>query len=87
MTAMQMIDATLRPSGWPDAATVLRERWIDCALPFEKAHFLTGFPRDGGKFAFAPDWAATGRQAGRDAAAAGPHGDDRRHPGRTGRSG
>ena len=43
---------------------MLRERWIDCALPFEKAHFLTGFPRDGGKFAFAPDWAALGDKHG-----------------------
>src|SRR3979409_167028 len=44
MTAMELIDATLLASGWPDAATVLRERWIDAALPFEDAHFLTGFP-------------------------------------------
>jgi anaerobic selenocysteine-containing dehydrogenase len=64
MTAMQIIDATLRASGWPDAQTVLRERWIDGALPFEKAHFLTGFPRAGGKFAFAPDWAAMGDARG-----------------------
>jgi anaerobic selenocysteine-containing dehydrogenase len=64
MTAMQLIDATLRASGWPDAETVLRERWIDGALPFDKAHFLTGFPRDGGKFAFAPDWAAMGDAGG-----------------------
>lgn len=64
MTAMQIIDATLRASGWPDAETVLRERWIDGALPFEKAHFLTGFPRAGGKFAFAPDWAAMGDTQG-----------------------
>ena len=60
MTAMEVIDATLRASNRPDAATVLREKWIDCALPFDKAHFLTGFPRAGGKFAFAPDWTATG---------------------------
>ncbi len=47
MTAMEIIDETLRASGWPDAATVLRERWIDAALPFEQAHFLTGFPAAG----------------------------------------
>ena len=35
MTAMQIIDATLRASGWPDAETVLRERWIDALLPFD----------------------------------------------------
>ena len=64
MTAMQIIDATLRASGWPDAETVLRERWIDGALPFDQAHFLTGFPRAGGKFAFAPDWKAMGDTRG-----------------------
>jgi anaerobic selenocysteine-containing dehydrogenase len=64
MTAMQLIDATLRASGWPDAETVLRERWIDAALPFETAHFLDGFPRAGGRFAFAPDWKAMGDKRG-----------------------
>ncbi len=60
MTAWEMIDATLRASGWPDAATVLRNRWHDAALPFEQAHFLTGFPQPGGRFRFAPDWARIG---------------------------
>jgi anaerobic selenocysteine-containing dehydrogenase len=60
MTAMELIDATLRASGWPDAETVLRERWIDAAMPFEKAHFLTGFPQPDKRFHFAPDWAALG---------------------------
>ncbi len=60
MTAMQIIDATLRASGWPDAETVLRARWIDAALPFEAAHFLTGFPQPDKRFHFAPDWAALG---------------------------
>jgi anaerobic selenocysteine-containing dehydrogenase len=60
MTEMEIIDATLRASGWPDAATVLRERWIDAALPFEQAHFLTGFPQADKRFHFAPDWAALG---------------------------
>jgi anaerobic selenocysteine-containing dehydrogenase len=60
MTEMQIIDATLRASGWPDAATVLRERWIDAALPFDQAHFLTGFPQADKRFHFAPNWAALG---------------------------
>ena len=60
MTAMQIIDATLRASGWPDAETVLRERWIDTALPFEQAHFLAGFPQPDKRFHFAPNWAALG---------------------------
>jgi len=64
MTEMQIIDATLRASGWPDAATVLRERWIDGALPFDQAHFLTGFPTGDKRFHFAPDWAAMGDTRG-----------------------
>ena len=42
---MEIIDATLRASGWPDAKTVLEQRWIDIAPPFADAHFLTGFRR------------------------------------------
>ncbi|HET8997407.1 MAG TPA: molybdopterin oxidoreductase family protein [Acetobacteraceae bacterium] len=64
MTEMEIIDATLRASGWPDAATVLRERWIDGALPFDQAHFLSGFPTADKKFHFAPAWAAMGDTRG-----------------------
>jgi anaerobic selenocysteine-containing dehydrogenase len=60
MTAMEIADETLKASGWPDAATVLRERWIDAMPPFEDAHFLTGFPTPDKKFHFAPDWARFG---------------------------
>ena len=60
MTEMQLIDATLRASGWPDAETVLHAHWIDGALPFEDAHFLTGFPTRDRRFHFAPDWASLG---------------------------
>jgi anaerobic selenocysteine-containing dehydrogenase len=60
MTAMEIIDATLKASGRPDAATVLRERWIDAMPAFEDAHFLTGFPTRDRRFHFAPNWAALG---------------------------
>jgi len=60
MTAMQLIDATLKASGWPDAETVLRERWIDAMPAFETAHFLTGFPQPDKRFHFAPDWTRFG---------------------------
>jgi anaerobic selenocysteine-containing dehydrogenase len=53
MTAMQLVDATLRASGWPDAATVGRQRWIDAQPGFADSHFLNGFGH-GGKFRFAP---------------------------------
>ena len=60
MTAMELIDATLQASGKPDAATVLREKWIDVMPKFEDAHFLTGFATRDKRFHFAPDWAALG---------------------------
>jgi anaerobic selenocysteine-containing dehydrogenase len=64
MTAMELIDATLARSNRPDAATIQRERWVDVMLPFEDAHFLTGFPTKDRRFHFAPDWAALGANHG-----------------------
>ena len=60
MTAMEIADETLRVSGWPDAETVRRERWIDAMPPWEETHFLNGFPQPDKKFHFAPDWARFG---------------------------
>ncbi len=60
MTAMQVVDATLRASGWPGAAEVVARRWIDADEGFERSHFLTGFGFPDGRFRFAPDWAAVG---------------------------
>ena len=60
MTEMEIIDETLRVSGWPDARTVLEQRWIDIAPPFADAHFHHGFPQKDKRFHFAPDWRAIG---------------------------
>lgn len=60
MTAMELIDATLRASGWPDAKTVLERRWIDAQPDFATSHFLDGFGHPDGRFRFAPDWKAFG---------------------------
>ena len=60
MTAMEMIDATLRASGWPGAAEVLAAKWIDAAATFDQAHFIGGFGAPGARFRFAPDWASLG---------------------------
>ena len=60
MTAMEIVDETLRVSGRPDAATVMKERWVDVMTPFEEAHFLNGFPTRDKRFRFAPDWASLG---------------------------
>jgi anaerobic selenocysteine-containing dehydrogenase len=60
MSAMDMVEATLKSSGWPDVATLRSQRWHDCQPDFETAHFLNGFGWPDRKFRFAPDWAAMG---------------------------
>ena len=60
MTAMEIIDATLLASGWPDAKTVLERRWIDAQPNFEDSHFLTGFGHPDRKFHFAANWSLIG---------------------------
>jgi len=60
MTAWEMIDETLRASGWPDAKTVLEQRWVDAMPSFEVAHYVDGFATPDKKFHFAPDWASMG---------------------------
>ena len=61
MSAMALADATLRASGWPGAAQVQAERWLDAQVPFETAHFLDGFGHADGRFHFRADWHALGR--------------------------
>jgi anaerobic selenocysteine-containing dehydrogenase len=61
MTAWEIIDWTLQASGWPDAATLLAEKFHDCQPPFEHAHYLDGFRTPDGKFHFAPDWSRVGK--------------------------
>ena len=60
MTAMQLVDATLRASGWPGAQEVIARRWIDAADSFERSHFQDGFGWPDRRFRFAPDWAGLG---------------------------
>ena len=60
MTAWQLIDTTLRCSGYPDAAALKEARWLDCTTDFETSHFLNGFATPDKRFHFAPDWQAIG---------------------------
>ncbi len=60
MSAWEVIEATLAASGLPDAETIHAAGGLDCALPFERAHFLDGFGWPDGRFRFAPDWTALG---------------------------
>ena len=61
MTEMELIDETLRVSGWPEAREVIDRRWIDAQPSFEDSHFLNGFGHPDKRFRFKPDWAGIGR--------------------------
>lgn len=60
MTSWELADWTLKASGFPDAATLKEKRWHDCAIPFERAHFLDGFGTKDRRFHFRPDWKSVG---------------------------
>ncbi len=60
MTVWEIIDETLRTSGWPDAESLYAAHWQDCALPSDSMRFLDGFGHADGRFHFKADWAAIG---------------------------
>jgi anaerobic selenocysteine-containing dehydrogenase len=60
MTAVELLDATLRASGrgtWQEAAD---RGWIEYVRSFEESHFFDGFPSSDERFHFKPDWSAVG---------------------------
>ncbi len=57
MTPRELIDWTLRRSGWGSLADLERNRWIDCQPDFATAHYVDGFAWEDRKFRFKPDWA------------------------------
>jgi anaerobic selenocysteine-containing dehydrogenase len=56
MTPRELIDVTLRESGWGTLAELEAQRWIDCQPDFETSHYLNGFAYPDGKFRFKPEW-------------------------------
>ncbi len=58
MTPRELIDATLRKSGWGTLAELEANRWIDCQPDFATAHYVHGFAYPDGKFRLKPDWPA-----------------------------
>jgi anaerobic selenocysteine-containing dehydrogenase len=56
MSPRELIDWTLRHSGWGTLDELAAKRWIDCQPDFETAHYLEGFAYPDGKFRFKPDW-------------------------------
>lgn len=60
--AWELIDRTLRATGHPGADETHAMGWIDCSLPFDKAHFLDGFGFPDGKFRFKANWEEIGTE-------------------------
>lgn len=56
MSPREIIDETLRKSGWGTLDELEANRWIDCQPDFEAAHYIRGFAYPDGKFRFKPDW-------------------------------
>ena len=56
MTPRQLIDATLKASGWGTLAELESRKWIDCQPDFDTAHYAKGFGYPDGRFRFKPDW-------------------------------
>jgi anaerobic selenocysteine-containing dehydrogenase len=60
ISAIELIDQTLRISGLPDVESFPQDGRLDCCPPFETGHFLDGFAHADGKFHFRADWRAIG---------------------------
>jgi len=60
MSSWELIDATLKRSGYADAQSIYEKRWHDCAKEFTAAHFLDGFETPDRRFHFSPDWSRLG---------------------------
>jgi anaerobic selenocysteine-containing dehydrogenase len=59
LTAWELVDATLKASGWPGADELSEARWHDCIAGTD-THFAKGFGTPDGRFHFKPDWSRVG---------------------------
>ena len=58
LSAVELIDRTLRASGLPDVESFPADGRLDCCPPFATGHFLDGFAHAYRKFHFRADWPA-----------------------------
>jgi anaerobic selenocysteine-containing dehydrogenase len=56
MSALELIEETLKVSNYPSADEIIETTGYDLRPSFEEAHFLTGFAHLNGRFHFKPDW-------------------------------
>ena len=64
MTAWDVIDTTLKNSGYPGANELKAKRLFDVGGDFRQTHFLDGFPQPDRRFHIRVDWAALGDDRG-----------------------
>jgi anaerobic selenocysteine-containing dehydrogenase len=60
MSAWEIIDETLKRSGWSGADDLHQRHWQDTAVSSERMRFLDGFGHPDGKFRFKADWSSIG---------------------------
>jgi len=63
LSSREIIDWTLRNSGWGSLEDLEAARWHDCQPPFATAHYLEGFAHADRRFHFAPDWSRLPQQS------------------------
>ncbi len=63
LSSREIIDWTLRNSGWGSLEELEAARWHDCQPPFATAHYLEGFAHADRRFHFAPDWSQLPQQS------------------------
>ena len=56
MSPRELIDWTLKESGWGTLSDLEESRWIDCQPSFNKSHYIDRFAHIDGRFHFSPDW-------------------------------
>ncbi|WP_417793026.1 molybdopterin-dependent oxidoreductase [Terasakiella pusilla] len=62
-TALELIEETLKASGYPTANELVNKTGEDLYVDFDEAHFINGFGTADKKFHFKPDWSALGPKA------------------------
>ncbi len=60
MSARELIDRTLKLSGYPGFDEFEKLHWIDRQPDFDTSHFIRGFPQPDARFHFKPDWSKLG---------------------------
>jgi len=58
MSAREIVDWTLRESGWGSVNELEAKHWIDAQPDFDEAHYLKGFGHADKRYHFAADWSA-----------------------------